>query len=1461
MAILYQWQISRDGANTWQDISSSNPNFAGVRSSQIILKNLTVEDHLSQLRVYISYSDPNIPAIASRPVTLFTIPTVTWTHPATETISTDGTATITGAASVDRGQVLSYQWQKRNNSSVNFSNISDQAGSVSGARTSTLVLSNLTRSSNDGNQYRLVVMSRCCGTDAVSSVSNPTTLFVSGFGQTLIITRDPSSGIISSDNSITFSVVAQTVSEAPSTTPPSVLWQLETLGGWADLSLSGNTSSATSVGGVITWTNTVTIPNVSANQKYRAVVTDGTTTLESASAIVYSAATNPNPCSNCGGSGTGDPHYYFSRAIGIGFDDNKPVGGSKEIIMLYIRDKNTDTEYAVSVKNTGAFQQKSPYSVGRVTGHIWKNKIKTATIGAQSLGRGAASSTFDMMGVASAKVPGGGVWNFSWDILKPENLALINEIDIEMGGVWYWMLKSYIQYRLGNPEFAKADISGDASLVEFGNRLSHFNSALRSRLGWPYIGWVKADGISMGLAPYKLSRRDFEMNDDETAAGNPDDMSRFRTIINNNTVDDMRQNPSFWIRLSNVLQGKPPDTIGNNQILVPLVSKASITKQPVNTISTNGLATFTVEVSKNTNFQWQKQLPNSTIWNDIPGAITNVLNVSTTISDDKTKYRVLINDRGTISNTVTLTVARTIKVTIEPSNQNAVNLSAQFSVIATGVEPVVYSWQKSTDSGKNFETIVGANSSVLSLTNLVGADDGSIYRVIIEDGAGDRYESGGSTLSINPIITISQQPANQTADDDEQATFNIQASCNNGGLLYRWQFANPNSDKYTNIGEPDPSGFKLALSGLKVSDNNAKYRVQLTSEIKSRTLLSQPATLFVPSSITIDQQPSNQIYTSGQAIFSISASSTQPPMTFLWQSKGPKEKEFTNIDNVDGDTITLTGLSIFDDQTQYRVVLEDTRDIEISNIATLTVPASITINQQPTDQLSINKQAIFNISATSDQPPLSYQWQIRRSGENTFTDIYNATNNTLLVDNLTLNDDNTEYRAVLTDSIMTLVSDIAKVDTTPQITITQQPVSYIPTDYTLSLSVDATTTNGELEYSWRKAEPGTSIFVPVSGQLSKNLNINVTPADSGTIYKAQVFVSGAIPKLSNAVKIDIPPSLKLINQLPITQTVNFPNKNIVLSIEAETTQPPLLYQWQKSIPEKTTLTYTYNNNDIFYDQTELFLPLDGENNSKVITDLSKNSLSGLLYINNIQDDNANVILSTNILKDGLSSAKFGERGCIRISDPDSALVFGNSDFTIECWYYPTSYAEMAIVSRRLGDRYPSYGSEGWVLSPTRFRAKIDNTWSDTWIDDSANLESIPLNEWTHIAFSRRLDVYRLFRNGSLVAEFSNNGILDETSGSINIGIAKADDHEWQLNGYIDQFKITKGVARYTKNFNPESRVDTEYTALYISNNFTNIPEATGSVLELSNLGDINNNEVYRVVLSDKVSTLIVEDIV
>jgi hypothetical protein len=66
------------------------------------------------------------------------------------------------------------------------------------------------------------------------------------------------------------------------------------------------------------------------------------------------------------------------------------------------------------------------------------------------------------------------------------------------------------------------------------------------------------------------------------------------------------------------------------------------------------------------------------------------------------------------------------------------------------------------------------------------------------------------------------------------------------------------------------------------------------------------------------------------------------------------------------------------------------------------------------------------------------------------------------------------------------------------------------------------------------------------------------------------------------------------------------------------------------------------------------------------------------------------------------------------------------------------------------------------------------------------------NVWTHVAVTRNGSSFRLFINGTQAATYSNSGSVN--SGYCRIGPGYV--------GYIDDFRITKGAARYISNFTP-----------------------------------------------------------
>jgi hypothetical protein len=79
-----------------------------------------------------------------------------------------------------------------------------------------------------------------------------------------------------------------------------------------------------------------------------------------------------------------------------------------------------------------------------------------------------------------------------------------------------------------------------------------------------------------------------------------------------------------------------------------------------------------------------------------------------------------------------------------------------------------------------------------------------------------------------------------------------------------------------------------------------------------------------------------------------------------------------------------------------------------------------------------------------------------------------------------------------------------------------------------------------------------------------------------------------------------------------------------------------------------------------------------------------------------------------------------------------------------------------------------------------------------------NTALITNGAWYHVAVARASGVARFFVNGTLVTSASHTYNFTST----NLVIGGYYSTSYLYNGYIDDFRITKGFARYTANFTP-----------------------------------------------------------
>jgi len=157
--------------------------------------------------------------------------------------------------------------------------------------------------------------------------------------------------------------------------------------------------------------------------------------------------------------------------------------------------------------------------------------------------------------------------------------------------------------------------------------------------------------------------------------------------------------------------------------------------------------------------------------------------------------------------------------------------------------------------------------------------------------------------------------------------------------------------------------------------------------------------------------------------------------------------------------------------------------------------------------------------------------------------------------------------------------------------------------------------------------------------------------------------------------------------------------------------------------------------------------------------------------------------STSILFDGTTDY---------LSLPSHAdWVLGTGDFTVDFWYWQVDNGDRVIVGST------STGS----ATPTAWRAKSAATlkFGSSHTDNFVGGVTLGQSAWRHCAYTRASNVLRVFVDGT--QDGSDTALTTNFSDQRELWIGNAHDGG-DLHGYIDEMRISKGIARWTANFTP-----------------------------------------------------------
>ena len=452
--------------------------------------------------------------------------------------------------------------------------------------------------------------------------------------------------------------------------------------------------------------------------------------------------------------------------------------------------------------------------------------------------------------------------------------------------------------------------------------------------------------------------------------------------------------------------------------------------------------------SSDINYLWQVSLNDGADWSSIGGA-TSANYTTPTLSNqyDEYQYRCLVSAAGAsnvFSNAATLQVETvTVSVVGNPAdrtinegqstgftavgsvqNQEITSLLNSSFGVGNWVTPsaggnsateqtandpelynsiysdhapsVTYQWERSDNGGVDWNDVGGATSPTYNTGTATYADDnGDRYRCKLSAiGATSDATTDAALLTVYRTHQVSVEPVNATGNEGGTSSYTAGGTTSSGTQTFQWSKSDNGVDYNTIPGATSSTYTTPSL--VFADDNDDRFKCTLSLVGAETSLETTYAVQTVLRVISISGQPQAQTIIEGQtATYSITASITSGSLNYQWQRSQDSGGNWSTLVGATAASYTTNAMPFPTVNNQYRCVLSNSNAISVtSDAANLTVnesefveaAASMTVNIDPTTNLTFNRQPSFTsgafVSQYAGSAHAASYWIIKRTADN-----------------------------------------------------------------------------------------------------------------------------------------------------------------------------------------------------------------------------------------------------------------------------------------------------------------------------------------------------------------------------------------------------------------------------------------------------------------------------------------------
>jgi hypothetical protein len=217
---------------------------------------------------------------------------------------------------------------------------------------------------------------------------------------------------------------------------------------------------------------------------------------------------------------------------------------------------------------------------------------------------------------------------------------------------------------------------------------------------------------------------------------------------------------------------------------------------------------------------------------------------------------------------------------------------------------------------------------------------------------------------------------------------------------------------------------------------------------------------------------------------------------------------------------------------------------------------------------------------------------------------------------------------------------------------------------------------------------------------------------------------------------------------------------------------------------KGTAVYTANF-------TPSTTPLTAITNTSLLVRGDTGAFYDLSNNGNSMTSTGTTAVTTQVKKYGAESASYTATAYQTVADAVN-LQLSTGDYTIEAWVYRNAAGVLHSLICK------GAAATGWLLQVNSSNQLVFTVTSTAILTSTT---TIAATTWTFVTVTRSGTSTRLFVGGNLEATATDSTNFNQTN-ALLVGSDRSNANG--LNGYLDDIRITKGVARYTATFTPRT---------------------------------------------------------